>query len=605
MSTDSETTLGTLGMLLVVGPLAGAGVVAALSVWPRTRRLADLVTMLVALATLVAAGVAVHLAGGGGAVVWLGGWQPRGGESVGISLVVDRPALLVLVLVVVLTLAALAYSWHFLEDTGAGYQVLMLALLAAMIGFCLAGDLFNAFVWFELMGVAAAALTGLRIEEPRSVHGALTFAVVNSVGASFSLVGIGLLYARTGELGLAAVGRQLSGRPADGLVLAAMVLLFSGVLVKLAVVPFHFWTADAEAVAPTPVCVLLSGAMTTVAAFALARWWWVVFSGTVDPVVVERALLAFGGITAVLAAVMCTLQRHVKRLLAYSTVSHAGVLLCAVGLLSSAGLGSAGLYAAGHAATKGALFLVTGSLLNRFGTVDEHELHGAGREMRGAGVLFLFGGLSLAGLPPLGTWTGKSALDEAAGAAGTGWLPWVVAFSSTLTAASVLRVVGRVWLGLGPRLHDDEGHGEQTENQDTPWHHRWSLGLPPWVLLGAGACVALSPVRNAVGAAAASLVDVPGYSAAVLMGARLSLSEPTAGPLWTTSAVLTGMLTSAVAVVFAAAMIWSHSLAPLVAVRRVLRVPLEALQGVHRAHLGDYIGWLLLGVSAFGLLVFA
>ncbi|MGH3508988.1 MAG: complex I subunit 5 family protein [Nocardioidaceae bacterium] len=604
MSSAPATTLDTLAVLLVVGPLAGAGVVAALGAWPRTRRLADVLTVLVAAVTLVAAGLAVHLSRGGGSVVWLGGWRPRHGESVGIALVADRPALLVVVLVAVLTLVALAYSWHFLEDTGSGYQVLMLTLLGSMAGFCLAGDLFNAFVWFEVMGVGASALTGMRIEEPRSVHGALTFAVVNSVGGSFSLVGIALLYARTGELDLAAVGRQLAGRQVDGLVLAATVLLFCGVLVKLAVVPFHFWTADAEAVAPTPVCVMLSGAMITVSAFALARWWWVVFSGAVDPAVVERALLAFGAVTAVVAALMCTVQRHVKRLLAYSTVSHAGVLLCAVGLLSSQGLAAAGLYAVGHAATKGALFLVTGNLLNRFGTVDEHELHGVGRGMPGTCLLFVLGGLSLAGLPPLGTWTGKSALEEASHAAGTSWLPWVVAFSSVLTGASVLRVAGRVWLGLGPPLANDGGHGEEPENDESP-RHRWWLTVPPWVLLVAGVGVVLPPVRTAVTSAAGSVTDASGYAAAVLQNTALPAVHLGAAPLWTMPGVLSGVLSAVAAVGLAAAMIWSRSLAPLIVVRRLLRVPLGMLQGVHRAHLGDYVGWLLLGTGVLGLLVFS
>ena len=129
----------------------------------------------------------------------------------------------------------------------------MLVFLAAMAGFCLSGDLFNLFVFFELMGAAAYALTGYKVEAQGPLEGALNFAVTNSVGAFLALTGLTLLYARTGALNLAQIGRALSGHPADGLVITAFVLLTAGLLIKGAVVPFHFWLDDAHAVAPTPV----------------------------------------------------------------------------------------------------------------------------------------------------------------------------------------------------------------------------------------------------------------------------------------------------------------------------------------------------------------
>src|SRR5205823_2541094 len=140
---------------------------------------------------------------------------------------------------------------------------LVLLFQAGMCGFALTGDLFNAFVFFELMGVVAYALTGYRVEEARAVQGALAFALVNSLGGYATLLGIALLYARTGELGLAQTGSRLDAHPGgpDGLLTAAFVLVVTGLLVKAAAVPFHFWLADAHAVAPTPVCMLLSAVM--------------------------------------------------------------------------------------------------------------------------------------------------------------------------------------------------------------------------------------------------------------------------------------------------------------------------------------------------------
>src|SRR5207247_2029244 len=140
-------------------------------------------------------------------------------------------------------------------------------------------DLFNIFVFFELMGAAAFALTAYRADRPGPLQGALNFAVTNSLAAFLILGGIGLLYGRTGALNLAQVGEALARRRSDGLVVVAFLLLVVGFLIKAGAVPFHFWLSDAYAVAPIPVCVLLSGAMSDLGIHAIARLYWDVFSG--------------------------------------------------------------------------------------------------------------------------------------------------------------------------------------------------------------------------------------------------------------------------------------------------------------------------------------
>ncbi|MGO4428880.1 proton-conducting transporter membrane subunit, partial [Streptomyces sp. MCAF7] len=170
----------------------------------------------------------------------------------------------------------------------------------------------------------AYALTGYRVEEARAVQGGLVFGVVNSLGGYAMLSGIALLYARTGELGLAQIGRALDAHSAggpDALVIVAFVLVATGLLVKAAAVPFHFWLADAHAVAPTPVCMLLSGVMVELGVYGTARVYWTVFAGSggIPAPDAHRALLTLGVLTAVLGSVMCWQQRHLKRMLAYST----------------------------------------------------------------------------------------------------------------------------------------------------------------------------------------------------------------------------------------------------------------------------------------------
>jgi len=348
---------GELPILLVVVPLGAAALVAALGHWV-ARAVADAVAVAVAAACTAGAGWLAVAVGGERAVSWIGGWRPDDTHrSVGIVLVADRTAAMFVLTAAALVLAGLIFSWRYLEETSGTYSALMLLFLAGLSGFAVAGDLFNAFVWFELMGAAAYALAGMRVEEPRSVFAAVEFGVVNTVGAAFTLVGIALLYARTGALSLAYVGAALRAAPPDALVGFAFALLLVGALVKAAAVPFHFWTADAEAAAPSPVCAVLSGAMAATGVYAVARWWRVVFDGVLPHATVQHLLLAMGAVTAVLGAVMCVHQRHVKRLLAYSTISHVGVALLGVGLLDEHGTAAAVAYLLGHACVKGPLFL--------------------------------------------------------------------------------------------------------------------------------------------------------------------------------------------------------------------------------------------------------
>ncbi|MBV9919996.1 MAG: hypothetical protein JOY78_03950, partial [Pseudonocardia sp.] len=403
-----------LAPIAVAAPILAACVLLALSrVLPR--RVVDVAAT--AAATLVLGlDVALLAATAGGRVVtWTGGWTPASG--VGITLVADGIGAGAATVAAVLVVAALVYSWRYFEDAEAHFHALVLLFLAGMTGFPLSGDLFDMFVFFELMGAVAYALTGFRVEEPQAVQGALAFGLINSLGAYVTLFGIGLLYARTGALGLAPLAVALAAQPQDVFVGVAAALVIAGFLVKGAIVPFHFWLDDAHAVAPTPVCVLFSGIMVELGLYATARVGVVVFGTEL----LRPALLGLGVVTAVVGSVMCLAQRHLKRLLAYSTIGHAGLFVIALSSPDPAAVAGGALYVLAHAGTKAALFLMAGAILNRYGSVDEIDLHGRGRDATLLRWLMPLAALALAGLPPLGPGLGKSIAEHALGA------PWLTA----------------------------------------------------------------------------------------------------------------------------------------------------------------------------------
>jgi multicomponent Na+:H+ antiporter subunit D len=300
-------------------------------------------------------------------------------------------------------------------------------------------------------------------------------------------------------------------------------------------------------------------------------------------------IVGFGAATALIGAAMSFAQQHLKRLLAYSTISHMGLFTIGFGLVDHNALAGSAVYVLAHGAIKASLFIAAGIVLHRLAGIDEEHLRGRGRSMPFTAALFLLGGLALAELPPFGTFLGKALAEDAAAAEGLSWLPYVFVLVSALVGGAVLKAGAQVFLGWGPRprperAQEEGGEPPRGREDRVP---RFMLAPPALLLAGALALGVVPGLAGRAVAAAERFQDRRAYAAAVLEGREVAVQavEP-AVPR--TKDVLLSLAALAGAGIVAAG-----------ALRRP-RIVVPGGRYLHSGHVGDYVTWLVVGTAAFG-----
>ncbi|MEV1333921.1 Na+/H+ antiporter subunit D [Micromonospora costi] len=479
--------------LPVVVPLLGAALTLVLARWPRLQRAISVGGLATTLA--VAAVLLVQAYRHGPVVLAIGGWPP----PVGIVLVADQLAALMLVVSAAVTLCVLLYSiGQGQADIGESapitiYHPTYLVLTAGVTNAFLAGDLFNLFVGFEILLAASFVLITLGGTETRIRTGS-TYVVVSILSSMVFLASVGLVYAATGTLNMAQLAERLDALP-EGVRLALQLMLLLAFGVKAAVFPLSAWLPDSYPTAPAPVTAVFAGLLTKVGVYAIIRTETLLFPGGQ----VGTLLLVVAGLTMLIGILGAVAQSDMKRLFSFTLVSHIGYMIFGVGLSSLAGLSGAIFYVVHHITIQTTLFLVAGLVEVRAGSTDLHRLGGLARVAPLLGVLFFVPAMNLAGVPPLSGFLGKLGLLQAGVAAG-GALPAALVAAGAATSLLTLYVASRVWniaFWRAPRLATAEP----------------AVRLPTLMV---GATVALVALGLALTVAAGPLFDVTADAAADL-----------------------------------------------------------------------------------------
>lgn len=433
---------GQLPVLIILLPLLGAIITALLRrgtvAWAIAMAI-DLILPLIALSLLMQV-----LATGKPISYHIGGWPPPWG----IEYRIDALNAFVLLIITIIGAVTIPYARKSIareieSHQHAWFYTMYLLCLTGLLGIVVTGDAFNAFVFLEISSLSTYVLIALGRNRAALVA-SYQYLVMGTIGATFYVIGVGLLYLVTGSLNFADIAARLAAisgeqwRP----VMAALSFLTVGICLKLALFPLHGWLPNAYTCAPSFVTAFLAGTATKAAIYLLIRVFYSVFGTAIsfDRLPVTEVLVVLSIAAMFLASFTAIFEENAKRMLAYSSVAQIGYITLGIALANQSGLTGGVVHLFNHAIIKTALFLALGAILYRTGTVRISQLAGIGRKMPLTVGAFVVAGIGLIGAPGTSGFISKWFL--ALGSIERGW--WPIAF--LIVASSLISVVyiGRI-----------------------------------------------------------------------------------------------------------------------------------------------------------------
>lgn len=373
----------------------------------------------------------------------LGGWEAPWGIEYRID-ALNAFLLLIITSIstVVLIAAQTSIGREIHEDKQPLFYVLFLLCLAGLLGIVATGDAFNVFVFLEISSLSTYGLVALG-KDKRSVWAAYQYLVMGTIGATFIIIGIGLMYIMTGTLNMADLAERLPPLESSATVVTSFAFLTVGVCLKLAMFPLHFWLPNAYTFAPSIVTAFLAATATKVALYLLIRFTYTVYGAewSMAHIPLGPIFLALGLIAVFSASLVAIYQDNLKRLFAWSSIAQIGYMIIGLGMATAAGLQATLLHVFNHALMKGALFLALATIIWRMGHVSIGDIRGLGKRMPLTMAAIVVGGLSLIGVPLTAGFVSKWYLVVAALDAGLWWVAALILLGSLLAFLYIWRIV--------------------------------------------------------------------------------------------------------------------------------------------------------------------
>lgn len=433
---------------LLILPIMLPFLTAALALlWRRQRRVQRTLALL-GVAGILATGVALIavVRQSGPLVLAVGGWP----APFGITLVADLLSAILVTLTGGIGLAVVVFSFSTIDVQRErfAYFPLLLILLMGVCGAFLTGDIFNLYVWFEVLLIASFVLLALGSERAQ-MEGAIKYVTINLISSMLFLVAVGLLYAEAGTLNMADLSRVLPQAPSPGLIAAIAALFLVAFGIKAALFPLYFWLPAAYHTPPPVVSAVFAGLLTKVGMYALLRMFTLVFVGDVG--YTHSIILAMAGVTMIVGVLGALAQSELRRILSFLIVSHIGFAVMGLGLYTPAGLSGTVFYIVEDMIVLTGLFLAAGIIDQAAPNDDLRNLGGFYAAAPLFGLLFLLPALSLAGVPPLSGFFAKLALLRASVEIGQYGIVAAAICTSVLTLLAVTRMWSEVFWKPNPR----------------------------------------------------------------------------------------------------------------------------------------------------------
>lgn len=426
----------------------------------------------------------------------------------GVSLVADR---LSAVMVAVSSFMGAAVAVYSLSDIDAGrcrryFYPLYLILLFGVNGAFLTGDLFNLYVWFEVMLIASFVLTVLGGEKAE-LEGGLKYVSLNLLASAMFLIGAGIIYGKLGTLNMADIAQKLAASPDATWVVSSSMLLLAAFGLKAGIFPFFFWLPAAYHTPPSTVSAIFAGLLTKVGVYALIRAYTLVFAPIFEHV--QGLLLALAVLTMVTGVLGAASHFDMRRILSFHIVSQIGYMVLGLALMTPLALAAAIFYLVHHIIVKTNLFLVSGVVIRLKGSCDLARVGGLYRSTPWLALLFFIPAFSLGGIPPLSGFWAKFAVVKAGLDAGA----WVSVAAALLVGVLTLYSMTKIWAEAFWKNQPEGADAEPTGQGALAW-----MVAPIAVLAVCTVVIGLcgEPLFAYAERAAAQLLNPGEYIAAVL-----------------------------------------------------------------------------------------